>query len=121
MNAFDEWRRKARQRARVTQRRNLYVITLHPDVLERREFREANPGYIDGMPCVYVGMTIHTPGDRYRQHKSGYKSSRYPRRYGVELALELIDGFDEGDYPEEEKESALAEWLRGQGIAVWQN
>lgn len=121
MTVADEWRRKARALARQHKRRNLYVITLHPDVLERREFRDANPDYIEGMPCVYVGFTIHEPGDRYRQHKSGYKSSRYPRRYGVELALELIEGFNEEAFAEEEKEPALAAWLRSQGIAVWQH
>ena len=117
----EDWQDNARALTRRRRRRNLYVITLHPDVLDRREFRAANPGYIEGMPCVYVGMTIHDPGDRYRQHKSGYKSSKYPRRYGVELALELIEGFDESAFSEDDKEQALAEWLRRQGIAVWQH
>ena len=97
------------------------MITLHPDVLERKDFREANPGYIEGMPCVYVGITIHDPGDRYLQHKAGYKSSKYPKRYGVELALDLIDGFDDLGLSDDEKEAALADWLRDQGFAVWQN
>lgn len=117
----DAWKRKARILAGKNKRRNLYVITLHPDVLERTEFRDANPEYIEGMPCVYVGMTIHDPGDRYQQHKSGYKSSRYPRKYGVELALELMEGFNANGYPEDEKEQALAQWLRDQGFGVWQN
>ena len=107
--------------ARRTRKRNLYVITLHPDVLGRREFCNVNPDYVEGMPCVYVGMSIHAPGDRYLQHKSGYKSSRYPRRYGVELALELMEGFDEEAFAEADREAALAVWLRSQGIAVWQN
>lgn len=118
---IDDWKRKARILARKNKRRNLYVITLHPDVLERTEFRDANPEYIEGMPCVYVGLTIHDPGDRYQQHKSGYKSSRYPRKYGVELALELMEGFVENRYPGDEKEQALAQWLRDQGFGVWQN
>jgi predicted GIY-YIG superfamily endonuclease len=116
-----EWKRKAKAASKVGKARNLYVITLHPDILTRREFRAANPNYIEGMPCVYVGLTIHDPGDRYEQHKSGYRSSRYPRQFGVELALELIDGFDETGLTDEEKEPALADWLRDQGYAVWQN
>ncbi len=116
-----EWKRQAKQAARKKRRRNLYVITLHPEVLERDEFRRANPGYIDGMPCVYVGLTIHLPGDRYEQHKTGYRSSKYPRMYGIELAMELVEGFDEDGLGDAEREAGLADWLREQGLGVWQN
>ena len=115
------WKRKARVAAKNKKKRNLYVITLHPQVLTCRDFRNANPAYIEGMPCVYVGITIHDPGDRYRQHKSGYKCCKYARKFGVELALDLIDGFDEAGLSDEQREPALATWLRGQGYAVWQN
>jgi predicted GIY-YIG superfamily endonuclease len=116
-----EWKRKAKAAANAGKARNLYVVTLHPEVLTRKEFRDANPNYIEGMPCVYVGITIHDPGDRYEQHKTGYKCSQYPRKFGVELALDLIDGFEEAGLADEEKEAALADWLRDQGYAVWQN
>lgn len=116
-----EWKRKAKQAARKKRKRNLYIITLHPEVLELEEFRDANPNYVDGLPCVYVGQTIHEPGDRYEQHKTGYRSSKYPRKYGVELALELMDGFDGAGLTDAQREPALAEWLRDQGYAVWQN
>ena len=116
-----QWQKKARAAARKKRGRRLYVITLDPAVLWIREFRQENPGYIEGMPCVYVGMTIHEPGDRFEQHKAGYRSSKYPRKYGVELALELIDGFDDEGLKAHEKEAALADWLRDQGCAVWQN
>jgi hypothetical protein len=66
-------------------------------------------------------LTIHTPGDRYQQHKVGYRSSRYPRQYGIELALELMEGFDAAGLKDTDQESALADWLRDQGMAVWQN
>jgi len=89
--------------------------------LQREEFIQLNPGYKEGMPCVYVGMTIHEPGDRYEQHKLGYRSSKYPRKYGIELALELMNGFISEGMPEKDKESALADWLRNQGYGVWQN
>ncbi|MGD2055782.1 MAG: hypothetical protein PVJ15_03175 [Gammaproteobacteria bacterium] len=115
------WQHKARKAARRKQRRNLYIITLRPEVLEHREFRDANPGYIEGMPCLYVGITIHDPGDRFEQHMSGYKSSRYPRKYGVELALDLLDGFDETGLDDADREAVLADWLRDQGCAVWQH
>jgi len=116
-----QWQKKARVAGKKKKPRNLYIITLDPDVLWRKEFRQENLRYIEGMPCVYVGMTIHDPGDRFVQHKVGYKSSKYPRNYGIELALELIDGFDGTGLSDEQQEAALAEWLRGQGIAVWQN
>lgn len=116
-----QWQKKARAAARKKRGRRLYVITLDPEVLWIREFRQENPGYIEGMPCVYVGMTIHEPGDRFEQHKAGYRSSKYPRKYGVELALELIDGFDAEGLKADEQEAALADWLRDQGCAVWQN
>jgi hypothetical protein len=116
-----QWQKKARLAAKKKQRRNLYVITLDPEVLWIKEFRQQNIGYIEGMPCVYVGMTIHQPGDRFEQHMVGYRSSKYPRNYGVELALELIEGFDDEGFRDSEREAALANWLRAQGFAVWQN
>lgn len=116
-----EWQHKARTAAKKRKGRNLYVITLDPEVLWEKEFCQENPGYIEEMPCVYVGMTIHDPGDRFEQHRVGYRSSKYPRRYGVELALELMEGFDGKGLSDEEKEAALADWLRDQGCAVWQN
>jgi len=115
------WRKKARAAAKRGTRRTLYIITLIPEVLERRDFREANPDYIEGMPCLYVGITIHEPGDRFEQHMAGYRGSKYPKRYGIELAQDLLDGFDDTGLREEEREPALAEWLRRQGCAVWQN
>lgn len=116
-----EWQEKARKAAKKRKRRNLYIITLDPEVLWKRDFRQANPAYVEGMPCVYVGMTVHEPGDRFEQHTVGYRSSRYPRNYGTELALDLLEGFEDPDLPDEEREAALADWLRGQGYAVWQN
>jgi len=100
------WKKKARAAARSGRKRNLYIITLDPR---------------DGMPCVYVGLTIHTPGDRFEQHKTGYRSCKYTRRYGVELALDLLDGFDGSGLTDAEQEFALADWLRDQGFGVWQN
>jgi hypothetical protein len=116
-----QWQKKARAAARKKKRRNLYVITLNPEVLWDRDFRQENPGYREGMPCVYVGITIHAPGDRFEQHRAGYRSSKYPRKYGIELAQELIEGFDSEGLDDAQKEAALADWLREQGVAVWQH
>jgi len=35
---------------------HVYVIELHKDVLLEPRFRKNNPGYVDGKPCVYVGV-----------------------------------------------------------------
>jgi len=35
--------------------------------------------------------------------------------------LDLIDGFEAAGLTDEDKEPALADWLRDQGYAVWQN
>ena len=43
------------------------------------------------------------------------------RKGGIELALELIDGFDAKGLSDDEKEEGLADWLRDQGCAVWQH
>ncbi len=115
------WQEKARRAAKKRKRRNLYIITLDPEVLWIKEFRHENPGYIEGMPCVYVGMTIHEPGDRFEQHRVGYRSSKYPRNYGIELALELMEGFERKGLNDDKQEAALADWLRDQGYGVWQN
>jgi hypothetical protein len=115
------WQDKARRAGRRRKRRNLYVITLDPEVLWEREFRQHNPNYIEGMPCVYVGMTVHEPGDRFEQHMLGYRSSKYPHRFGVELAQELLEGFEVDELPDAQREATLADWLRRQGFAVWQN
>ena len=115
------WKKKARAAARAKLGRNLYIITLAPKVLDFGAFRKANPNYREGMPCVYAGLTIHTPGDRFEQHKTGYRSCKYPKKYGEELALDLLDGFDGTGLTDTEQEFALADWLRDQGFGVWQN
>ena len=51
--------------------KNIYVIELELKVLEYKKFRDANPDYIDGKKCFYVGMTGRTPQERFLQHKSG--------------------------------------------------
>jgi hypothetical protein len=67
-------------------RYSVYVIDLLDDVLENRKIREANPGYIAGSPCVYVGSTAHTPEERFTQHRRGGKlSNKYVHRYGLRL------------------------------------
>ena len=103
---------------------SVYVIDLKEDVLKERKFREANPRYVEGNPCVYVGSTACTPDKRFQQHRRGYKHNRYAERYGVELSKKV----DKNALPRmshttrraaEAQEQELADELRKKGWAVW--
>lgn len=100
---------------------NVYVIELDPAVLENKKFREANPNYRDGLPCVYVGMTGLSPEERFQNHRNGVKSSKYPRLYGLCLLPDLYADINPMLYADACKaEVDLAEELRGRGYGVWQ-
>jgi len=103
--------------------RNLYVIQLDPLVRkDSRAFRKKNPNYKADKHCLYVGTTVLTPKERFAQHKTGIRSNRYAKKYGLKLLPELYRDqpiLTANNYVEEEK--AYAEALRIQGHAVWQN
>ena len=48
---------------------HIYVLTLQSEVASRDWFLEANPDYVDGRECLYVGMTSHLPKCRASQHQ----------------------------------------------------
>ena len=101
---------------------NVYVIALDLEVIKNKRFREANPNYIEGKPCVYVGMNGRTPDERFLQHKDGYKSSKYPRRYGKYLRRKLFEHLNPMTHERACKmEVQLAKQLRQKGYGVWQN
>ena len=49
---------------------SVYVIELDPAVLGERRFRERNPNHVEGMPCVYVGMTGLAVEERFANHRA---------------------------------------------------
>lgn len=101
---------------------NIYVIELDPSVLEVKKFREANPLYIPGKPCVYVGMTGHNPEKRFQQHKAGYKANRFARDYGLYLKPRQYHTHNPMTFDEaKEMEVEKARRLRKRGWAVCQN
>ena len=101
---------------------NIYVIELDKNVLQNRKFREANPQHISSKPCVYVGMTGLTPEERFTSHRSGYKSSYYPHKYGQKLLYEFFQSLNPMPYKLAcLMESELANHLRCKGFGVWQN
>ena len=101
---------------------NIYVIELDKQVLEKRKFREANPDYVDDSPCVYVGMTSKTPEERFEQHKSGYRSSRIVKQFGIRLKPRQYQSLNPMSRDEAaEMEFEKARRLRKKGWVVWVN
>jgi hypothetical protein len=99
----------------------VYVIELSGDVLQEGRFRRANPGYVAGRPCVYVGMTGLDPDVRFDKHKAGIQSNPYARRFGLRLLPELYECYKPMPYDAaRDTEVELAIGLREAGYGVWQ-
>ena len=60
------------------------------EVLADRRFRRRNPGYVEGQPCVYVGMTGLAVAERFRNHKRGHKGNVFVLRFGTRVLPELF-------------------------------
>lgn len=100
--------------------KSVYVIELSKDVLNVKKFKDRNPDYINGKPCVYVGMTGLSPEVRFEKHKAGIKSNVYAQKYGTHLLPDLYKNYNPMTFDEAEaKEKWLAEDLRKKGYAVW--
>jgi hypothetical protein len=77
----------------------VYVVELDDAVGPRR-----NPRY----PSLYVGQSVVPPKERLRQHKDGYRSSRYVRKHGKHLRPGLYRRFN----PMATRDQAVARWSR---------
>ena len=100
---------------------HVYVVELSPDVLYESRFRKANPGYVSGKPCVYVGMTGLDPDSRFDKHKAGIKANRYVRKFGLRLLPGLYEFYNPMPYEgARDMEVELAIGLREAGYGVWQ-
>ncbi len=100
---------------------HVYVIELSPDVLLLARFRKCNPNYVDGKPCVYVGMTGLDPDVRFDRHMAGIQSNSYVRRYGLRLLPDLYEGFNPMRYQDAvAREVEVGIDLRSAGFGVWQ-
>lgn len=102
---------------------HVYVIELDPSVLKTRRVKDENPDYVEGMQCLYVGQTARSPEERFEQHKEGYKSNRYTKKYGVRLRPDLYERYNPIRTREraEAMEERIANKLRMRGYAVWYN
>ncbi|EER61010.1 conserved hypothetical protein [Acidovorax delafieldii 2AN] len=99
---------------------HVYVVELSKDVLLEPRFRKCNPGYIDGRPCVYVGMTGLDPDVRFDKHKAGIQANRFVTRYGLRLLPDLYEGFNPMNYDEAaDREIEIGIDLRSAGFGVW--
>jgi len=100
---------------------HVYVIELHKDVLLEPRFRKNNPGYVDGKPCVYVGMTGLDPDVRFDKHKASIQANRFAQQYGLRLLPDLYEGFNSMSYDDAvDKEIEVAIDLQSAGFGVWQ-
>lgn len=100
---------------------HVYVVELSKDVLQERKFRKCNPGYVDGKPCVYVGMTGMDPDVRFDKHKAGIQANAYVQKYGLRLLPDLYEGFNPMRYEDaQEREVEIGIDLRSAGFGVWQ-
>ena len=74
----------ARGGAPVPPAYQVYVVELDRSLCSKLGCYSRN-----GKAPVYVGQSAQSPEARFRQHKAGYKSSRYVRTYGVGLMPKL--------------------------------
>ena len=100
---------------------HVYVIELSKDVLYEGRFRKANPGYLEGKPCIYVGMTGLDPDVRFDKHKAGIQSNRFVKQFGLRLLPELYELYGPLTYDDaRDLEVELAIDFREAGYGVWQ-
>lgn len=109
---------------------SVYVVELRKSVwTENAKFRADNPQYNGVLECLYVGMTSHTPKERFKKHKAGYRtkkgikiSSFYVEKYGMYLRPSLYEKYNPMTRAEAVKmEKQLALHLKKQRYAVWWN
>ena len=100
---------------------SVYVIELSKEVLLDGRFLRGNPSYVDGKPCVYVGMTGLDPDVRFDKHKAGIQSNRYVQLFGLRLLPDLYEAYNPMAYEAaREMEVELGILLREAGFGVWQ-
>ena len=101
----------------------LYVIELDKQVGKLVKFRKQNPKFLLGSRCFYVGQSAKKPPLRFRQHKEGYKSNNYARRFGMQLVPEFYEKYNPIPTRKdaEEMEEYVAQKLRKERYGIWFN
>ena len=102
-------------------RRIIYVLELAPEAAADPDFLSANPQYVEGMGCVYVGSSSQTASQRLKDHLIGHNASRIAHQYARRLRFDLMP--PQTPIPKEralKEEKRLARTLRAAGFGVWQ-
>jgi len=101
----------------------IYIIELDKKVADLKKFRKDNPQYILGNTCVYVGQSSRKPALRFDQHKEGYKSNKYAKKFGLKLRPDLYEKYNPIPTRKdaEEMEAMVGNALRKRGFGVWFN
>ena len=101
----------------------VYVIQLDKEVIKSNKFKRYNPDINPNLPCYYVGQSCHPPETRFWQHKKGYKSNKFAKKYGLGLCPKLYDNYNPISTRKKAEiiEEKLAENLRIKGHGVWSN
>ena len=101
----------------------LYVIELDKKVGKISKFRKQSPKFLLGNRCFYVGQSAKKPLIRFKQHKDGYKSNTYAKRFGMKLAPNFYEKYNPIPTRKdaEELEAYLAMKLRKERYGVWSN
>lgn len=108
--------------ARSRSHHHVYVVELSAKVLSKKRFRDRNPDRDPVLPCLYVGSTGLTPEVRFANHLAGIKACPLVREYGLRLLPALYQSYNPMSWRDAAaKERELADLLRRQGFAVWQN
>ena len=108
---------------KVIRKYYVYVINLKKDILNIKKFKDKNPDYVEGKPCVYVGQSVHEPKVRLKQHLEGYKANRYAKKFGNFLRNKNTGVKNPylSRKAVEKAEAETAERLRKRGYGVWSN
>lgn len=101
----------------------VYVIKLDKKIQKSKKFRDHNPQMKMRKACLYVGQTCHDPETRFQQHKEGYKSNNFVKRFGLKLKPRFYNKYNPIKTRKEAEriEQQLTEKLRRKGYGVWSN
>ena len=101
----------------------LYVIELDKEVSKSIKFRKQSPDYLYGNRCFYVGQSAKATLLRFKQHKKGYKSNTFARRFGLRLVPKFYEKYNPIPTRKdaEELEEYLSNKLRELRYGVWSN
>lgn len=101
----------------------VYVIRLDKSVLQSKKFLRCNPELNPNLPCYYIGQSAQPPEVRFWQHKQGYKSNRFAKKYGLGLCPQYYSHLNpiSSRKKAEDMEKRVTEILRNRGNGVWSN